>query len=56
MRPRLGAMGAVSIGSGLLDVQDIPVTRKYEYRHEGTKVVVLPMSVRRASTATDSIN
>jgi len=44
------------VSSGCIRLVNEDVIDLYTRVHVGTKVVVLPMSVRRASTATDSIN
>ena len=44
------------VSSGCIRMLNEDVIDLYSRVHVGTKVVVLPMSVRRASTATDSIN
>jgi lipoprotein-anchoring transpeptidase ErfK/SrfK len=44
------------VSSGCIRLVNEDVIDLYSRVHVGTKVVVLPMSVRRASTATDSIN
>src|SRR6516162_67651 len=44
------------VSSGCIRMVNEDVIDLYSRVHVGTKVVVLPMSVRRASTATDSVN
>ncbi len=44
------------VSSGCIRLVNEDVIDLYNRVHVGAKVVVLPMSVRRASTATDSIN
>ena len=44
------------VSSGCIRLVNEDVIDLYNRVHVGSKVVVLPMSVRRASTATDSIN
>jgi lipoprotein-anchoring transpeptidase ErfK/SrfK len=44
------------VSSGCIRMVNEDVIDLYNRVHVGAKVVVLPMSVRRASTATDSIN